>query len=864
MLATALLLAAHAPARAQQADPPARVATVTERSGGLSLAPAGSDAWVQASPNRPISTGDSLWVDPAGRTELHIGSTALRLGGGTAIGVLNLDDTMTQVRLTQGTLQLRVRALPAGQSVEIDTPNLALVPAEPGDYRLDVAADGSTTMVTVRRGRAELYGDTRSLALAAGERIRLGGTDLADAGPVPYGPEDDFDRWTLARDAREDASRSARYVSPEMPGYQELDAYGAWEQDQGYGAVWYPNVVAADWVPYSSGNWVWIAPWGWTWVDSEPWGFAPFHYGRWAFIGHRWGWVPGPRVSHPCYAPALVAFVGAAAAAGPGVAWYPLGPAEPYRPVYRASPAYVARVNVNVNVNVAGGGGRPFGAPAPGAVPNRLVPGAISVMSAAAFVQGRPVAHGARRGDWRHLPAGEGQGAPLLAPVQASLAGAAAARHAPPPAGAWSRPVVALRAPARRPPDELAGRFAREGATVPGAGAALHAAPVPAPSAAPGPGLRLSRAGQPPRAQVPAIGAQPPRQPPAVPPARGSQEFPRGGPGMPGAPMPGTQPGRAGPAQPFETPQRQQQEMPRQQADQQRQMQEQQRLQQEMQRHQADQQRQQADQQRQVQEQQRQQQEAQRHQADQQRQQADQQRQMQEQQRLQQEAQRHQADQQRQQADQQRQMQEQQRLQQEMQRHQADQQRQQADQQRQMQEQQRQQQETQRHQADQQRQQADQQRQMQEQQRQQQEMQRRQADQQRQAQELQRQQAEQQRQMQEQQRRQADQQRQMQEQQQRQMQEQQRQMQEQQRQMQEMQRRQADQQRQAQEQQRQQAEQQRQQFQQQRQMQEQQQQQQQQRQQQQMQEQQRQQQDAQRRQREQQQQQQQQQQQPQR
>ena len=35
------------------------------------------------------------------------------------------------------------------------------------------------------------------------------------------------------------------------------------------------------------------AGWGPTWVDSAPWGYAPFHYGRWAFICGRWGWCPG-------------------------------------------------------------------------------------------------------------------------------------------------------------------------------------------------------------------------------------------------------------------------------------------------------------------------------------------------------------------------------------------------------------------------------------------------------------------------------------------------------------------------------------------------------------------------------------------
>ncbi|MGI8746549.1 MAG: DUF6600 domain-containing protein [Bryobacteraceae bacterium] len=108
------------------------------------------------------------------------------------------------------------------------------------------------------------------------------------------------------------------------------------------------------------GHWAWIEPWGWTWVDDAPWGFAPFHYGRWAVIGGGWGWIPGPARVRPVYAPALVAWVGgprfnlsiSVGGGGGGVAWFPLGPREVYVPGYRASPAYINRVNTtNTTIN---------------------------------------------------------------------------------------------------------------------------------------------------------------------------------------------------------------------------------------------------------------------------------------------------------------------------------------------------------------------------------------------------------------------------------------------------------------------------------------------------------------------------------
>jgi hypothetical protein len=165
---------------------------------------------------------------------------------------------------------------------------------------------------------------------------------------------DDFENWCQDRDQRENRSLSSRYVSRDIDGYYDLDDHGDWRDDPDYGTVWYPRGVAVGWVPYHNGHWVWIVPWGWTWVGDEPWGFAPYHYGRWAFVRGYWGWVPGPIVVRPVYAPHLVAFVGggpASVAVGfgggvVGVAWFPLGPRDVWVPAYRASPRYVQNVNV--------------------------------------------------------------------------------------------------------------------------------------------------------------------------------------------------------------------------------------------------------------------------------------------------------------------------------------------------------------------------------------------------------------------------------------------------------------------------------------------------------------------------------------
>src|SRR5579862_8924441 len=81
----------------QSQDPPGRVARLDYSQGSVSFRPAGEDDWVTGVPNRPMVTGDDLWADENSRAEVHIGSTAIRLGAKTGITFLALDDHTTQI-----------------------------------------------------------------------------------------------------------------------------------------------------------------------------------------------------------------------------------------------------------------------------------------------------------------------------------------------------------------------------------------------------------------------------------------------------------------------------------------------------------------------------------------------------------------------------------------------------------------------------------------------------------------------------------------------------------------------------------------------------------------------------------------------
>jgi hypothetical protein len=457
-----LMLQTPVTARAQDQDedqdPPSRVARLNYAQGSVTFQPGGEGDWVTAVPNRPLTSGDNLWTDQDARAELHVGSTAIRLAPETSMTVLDLDDRTMQLRLSEGTLMLRVRHLDDGDLVEVDTPNLAFNLQRTGEYRSDVDSAGDVSNVNVWSGRGEVTGGGYSYTVVAGQSARFSGSDQLDYDIAQLPGADDFDNWAFQRDHREDGSESANYVSPEMTGYEDLDDYGHWQYVAGYGTVWVPSSVASDWAPYRNGHWAYISPWGWTWVDDEPWGFAPFHYGRWAYAENRWCWVPGPVAVRPVYAPALVAFVGGVSISiggGPGVGWFPLAPGEVYMPYYRGSRRYVERVNVTntvVNVtrvtnvyNVYNSNQRNDTRIT---YVNQRVNNGVTLVSRDTFVNARPVQRNLGRFDARQMADARVEREVQVQPVKASGLGSGAPARFKPPQAIVNRRVVATQKPA--------------------------------------------------------------------------------------------------------------------------------------------------------------------------------------------------------------------------------------------------------------------------------------------------------------------------------------------------------------------------------------------------------------------------------
>jgi hypothetical protein len=437
------------------ADPPSRVARLGYVSGPVSFSPAGEADWVQASINRPLTTGDRLWADARGRTEIQVGGAMIRMHAGTGVAILNLDDRIVQLQLTQGTLNVRVRRLGPRQVFEVDTPNLAFTLRSPGDYRIVVEPDGSATTIVMRAGQGEAYGDGAAYLVDSRQPFRFSGTGLREFRYVSVPRPDEFDRWCSDRDRRYDSSVSARYVSQDVLGYQDLDANGTWRVDATYGNVWFPSRVATGWAPYRDGHWAWVDPWGWTWVDDAPWGFAVSHYGRWTNLRGSWGWVPGPMRTAAWYAPALVVFLGGdnfqltlSSGNVGGVGWFPLAPREVYRPSYPVSRGYFENVNrSNTVINTTVINNYYNNTNVTNIVyANRQVPGAVVAVPTTAFVQSQPVSRAAVRVAPEAIVSRPVALAPPVSPTEKSVRGATATSDKP-PAKLFERPVVARTAP---------------------------------------------------------------------------------------------------------------------------------------------------------------------------------------------------------------------------------------------------------------------------------------------------------------------------------------------------------------------------------------------------------------------------------
>ncbi|HEV2348856.1 MAG TPA: DUF6600 domain-containing protein [Terriglobia bacterium] len=316
------------------------MARVSLVQGNVSTMNGDAGQWVATTVNAPIQRGDKISTGDRSRSEIQLDyANVLRLDQQSQANVADLTRSRIQLQLSQGNANYDVLEGSEAEA-EIDTPNVAVHPNQAGSYRIQVDPNSGETMVTVRKGQAEVSTPQGSTTVEEGQMITIRGTDNPQYQVNDAPARDEWDEWNQNRDNQILQAQSWKHTDKYYTGTQDLDQYGHWHNDPGYGDVWSPD-AGPDWAPYQDGRWVWEPYYGWTWVSDEPWGWAPYHYGRWFYNDDAWDWWPGPIYAgyDPLWAPAYVSFFGFGGGFGFGfgfgsIGWCPIGPFDSYYPWY--------------------------------------------------------------------------------------------------------------------------------------------------------------------------------------------------------------------------------------------------------------------------------------------------------------------------------------------------------------------------------------------------------------------------------------------------------------------------------------------------------------------------------------------------
>src|SRR5271170_2670865 len=204
-------------------DPPSRSARLSYVAGTVSFQPNGEETdWAPADLNRALTTGDKIWVEQGGRTEIQTVNSAIRLNGHTNFSFLTVEGDTTQIQLSLGVMTVRLRGLDENETYEIDTPQAAFTLLRPGVYRVEVNEAGDTSVINVRGGDGETTADGKAAPLHNNEQVVIKGDPASyDKHGVPR--PDEFDAWGADRDARADNSVSVKAVAPGVVGAADLD-----------------------------------------------------------------------------------------------------------------------------------------------------------------------------------------------------------------------------------------------------------------------------------------------------------------------------------------------------------------------------------------------------------------------------------------------------------------------------------------------------------------------------------------------------------------------------------------------------------------------------------------------------------------
>ena len=301
----------------------ARIVRLSLVSGDVQVTRSNSSGWENAMPNMPIEQGFTIGTNN-GRAEIEFESAAAMWIAENSVvqfAELALSDggRITRVSVAQGTASFEVK-LNSGDVFEIITPTFHVSVPNHAKLRVDAFRDGAS--VSVFEGAASVKDGSNTQLITSGRTFANRGGEQEETKVAANPGKDSWDNWVNDRAGMmaSGVAQTMQYTdSPVSYGMGDLASYGDWLDCPGYGFGWQPWGMGASWAPFYDGYFDYYNGLGWTWISFEPWGWAPYHFGNWAYDSGcgGWMWFPG---AYGFWNPAPLIYVGTG---GRGFGWHP-------------------------------------------------------------------------------------------------------------------------------------------------------------------------------------------------------------------------------------------------------------------------------------------------------------------------------------------------------------------------------------------------------------------------------------------------------------------------------------------------------------------------------------------------------------
>jgi len=320
ILATWAVLAAAFLVVSASAESKARIVRLSEVQGTVQIDRAAGYGFDKAFINLPVIEGSRVKTGKDGRAEVEFeDGSALRLAPDSEVDFIRLalgDDgqKLSTVQLVSGTVYADLHSKKAGQKTGdqfgLNFARESVTVAGAAHFRVELA--DATATLAVFKGKLSATSPSGQIDVAEkhSATIDLAKNDLANGDLAKDNPakKDSFviaknfeaepsDAWDRQQTDYHDRYASAGGSSLSSPygyGMSDLNYYGNFMTVPGYGNVWQPYFIGANWSPFSDGGWAFYPGAGYRWVSGYPGGWIPYNDGNWAFApGFGWVWQPG-------------------------------------------------------------------------------------------------------------------------------------------------------------------------------------------------------------------------------------------------------------------------------------------------------------------------------------------------------------------------------------------------------------------------------------------------------------------------------------------------------------------------------------------------------------------------------------------